>query len=156
MDALARRHCFTATDLTRQVSRYRRRRGVVQLRELAPLVRREAESLRESWVRLALLDFGLPEPELQWWVTIDGVPTYRLDLAYPHARIAIEYDGREHHTSPADRARDEQRRAWLRAQGWTVIVVCASDLTLDAGDAWLRAVREALAAAHRRPRRVYR
>ena len=100
--------------------------------------------MRETWTRLAMHDFGLPGPAVQYWVVVDGVPTYRLDLAYPHARIAIEYDGRLHHTSRADRARDEQRRAWLRAHGWTVIVVRAADLAPGADDGWLYAVRDAL------------
>jgi hypothetical protein len=155
MDALARGHGLSSADLAQQLPRYRRRRGVVQCRGLVPLVRPEAESLRETWTRLALLDFGLPAPELQWWVEADGVPTYRLDLAYPRARIAIEYDGRDHHTSRDDRARDEARRTWLGAHGWTVIVVRASDFGPDADDGWLYAVRDALAAAHRRPRRIY-
>ncbi len=98
MDALARLHGLTVAELASRLKRYFRRRGVVQLRALVPLVRPQAESQRESWTRLAMHDFGLPEPELQWWVNVDGVPTYRLDLAYPRARIAIEYDGREHHT----------------------------------------------------------
>jgi very-short-patch-repair endonuclease len=101
-------------------------------------------------------DFGLPEPAVQHWVEVDGIPTYRLDHAYPLARIAVEYDGREHHSSLTDRARDERRRAWLVAHGWTVIVVRASDFAPDADDGWLYAVRDALAEAHRRPRRVYR
>ena len=155
MDALARGHAFSTAELARELPRYRRRRGVVQLRGLVPLVRPEAESMRETWTRLAMRDFGLPEPAVQYWVVLDGVPTYRLDLAYPHARIAIEYDGRLHHTSRADRARDEQRRAWLRAHGWTVIVVRAADLAPGADDGWLYAVRDALAQAHRRPRRIY-
>jgi hypothetical protein len=155
MDALARSQIFTSADLNREIRRYFRRRGVVQLRQLVPLVRPEAESPRESWMRLEMHDFGLPAPELQWWVDVDGVPTYRLDLAYPRARIAIEYDGKEHHASIEDRARDEARRTWLRAQGWTVIVVDASAFAPGADLAWLVAVRDALADAHRRPRRIY-
>ena len=155
MDALARGHGLSHAQLAQQLPRFRRRRGVIQLRELVPLVRGQAESMRESWTRLAIHDFGLPEPTLQWWVDVDGVPTYRLDLAYPHARIAIEYDGRDHHTSAADRARDDARRAWLRAHGWTVIVVDASDFAPGADDAWLYAIRDALAVAQQRPRRIY-
>ena len=93
MDALMRAHGFTCGDLTRMLARYHRRRGVIQLRELVSWVDPRAESQPESWTRLELLDHGLPMPELQWWIVIDGVPTYRLDLAYPGARIAIEYDG---------------------------------------------------------------
>ncbi len=155
MDALVRGHGLTRSELARSLPRYFRRRGVVQLRGLVPLVDARAESPRESWLRLEILDHGLPAPELQWWVEVDGVPTYRLDLAYPHAKIAIEYDGAEFHTSPADRARDEARRAWLRAHGWTVIVVTAADFAPDADCAWLSAIAEALSLAQRPTRRSY-
>ena len=40
MDALMRAHRFTQADVARSVPRYFRRRGVIQLRELAPLVDR--------------------------------------------------------------------------------------------------------------------
>lgn len=155
MDALMRAHGFTRAELVRTLPRYRRRRGVVQLRELVPLVDPRAESQRESWTRLEMHDFGLPAPEVQWWVEVDGVPTYRLDLAYPHARIAVEYDGAEHHTTVEDRQRDEVRRAWLRAQGWTVIVVRADALAPGADVGWLLEIRDALLVAQRPPRRCY-
>ena len=67
----------------------------------AGLVDGRSESSGESWTRLEINDHHLPEPTPQFWVVIDGVPTYRLDLAYPRARIAIEYDGVQHHSSPA-------------------------------------------------------
>ena len=51
-------------------------------------------------------DQGLPLPEVNWWVSEDGVPKYRLDLAYPHAKVAIEYDGEEFHTSQEDKEAD--------------------------------------------------
>jgi hypothetical protein len=156
MDALSTAGGFSAIDLTRRLPRFRRRRGVVQLRQLAPLVRGGAESPRESWLRLDLLDAGLPEPDIQHWVVVDGVTTYRLDLAYPHARIAIEYDGREHHSAPADRLHDEMRRDCLETHGWTVIVVTADDLAPGSSQAWIRQVQESLALAQRRPRRSYR
>ncbi|MFC4783252.1 DUF559 domain-containing protein [Nocardioides sp. MAHUQ-72] len=144
MDALARIHGITLAEMLRLLPRYFRRRGVVQLRELIPLVDGSSESPGESWTRLEILDRGLPSPRLQHWVCVDGVPTYRLDLAYPHARVAIEYDGEEFHSSPADREADRVRRAWLREQGWTVIVVTKHDFTPDATDRWIREVRDAL------------
>jgi very-short-patch-repair endonuclease len=155
MDALMRAHGFTRRELTKALPRYRRRRGVVQLRELVPLVDPRAESQRESWTRLEMHDFGLPTPQLQWWVEVDGVPTYRLDLAYPHARIAVEYDGAEHHTSVEDRARDDVRRAWLRAHGWIVIVIGAEAFAPGADVGWLMEIRDALLVARRPPRRRY-
>lgn len=87
----------TAADLVR---RFKRRRGVVQLRALIDLIEPRVESARESWVLLALIDAGMPEPEPQWWVSVDGVPTYRLDFAWPQRRVCLEYDGVEAHDSP--------------------------------------------------------
>jgi len=144
MDALQRIFGFTAAQMRRLLQRYYRRRGVIQLRQLVPLVDGRAESGGESWTRLELRDRGLPPPELQHWVCVEGVPTYRLDLAYPRARVAIEYDGEEFHSSPEARERDRVRRAWLRDHGWTVIVVTKSDFTGEASDRWIRDVRRAL------------
>jgi Protein of unknown function (DUF559) len=146
-DALMRAHGFSVTDLRRLLVRYYRRRGVIQARNLAPLVDGRSESAGESWTRLAIIDQGLSIPELQFWINIDGRPTYRLDLAYPHARIAIEYDGVAHHSNPVDRARDEGRRAWLRAHGWRVIVVTKDSFSDDALATWIGELHEMLTAA---------
>ena len=99
----------------RAARKYFRRRGVVQLRELAALVDPRAESQGESWTRIEMHDQGLPRPEVNWWVYDHGVPKYRLDLAYPHAKVAIEYDGEEFHTSQEDKQADAERRALARA-----------------------------------------
>ena len=141
MDALMRTHGFTVADLVRELPRYFRRRGVLQLRQLVPLVDGLAESSGESWTRLEIADHGLPIPVAQHWVTVDGVPTYRLDLAYPHARIAIEYDGEQLHSRPEDRARDSLRRQWLRDHGWRVIVVDKTSFTDEAAAAWIGELR---------------
>jgi len=146
-DALMRQHGFTTADLRRLLVRYFRRRGVIAARSLAPLVDGRSESSGESWTRLEIIDHGLAVPLPQYWVNIDGVPTYRLDLAYPRAKIAIEYDGAEHHTSPADRRRDEARRAWLRAQGWYVIVLTKESFSDAAISAWIGDLAARLAAA---------
>lgn len=146
VDALMRVHELKPEDLQRLIRRYRRRRGVVQARQIVSLADPRAESSGESWTRLELIDRGLPVPELQYWVTVSGVPTYRLDLAYPHARIAIEYDGQRHHTSATDRAHDDARRAQLRRLGWHVVVVTKHSFTDEAARAWTQRVRELLKA----------
>lgn len=155
MDALMRVCGFTVAEMRRVLPRYFRRRGVLQLRELVPLVDGRAESARESWTRLEIIDAGLPTPEPQWWVHIDGVPTYRLDLAYPHARIAIEYDGEEFHSSDADKEADERRRTWLREHGWTVLVVDKDCFTAEAIAAWTGELRDLLREAQRVPQRWF-
>jgi hypothetical protein len=146
LNEFARRHEITTTQLDAEVRRrYAGRRGVRQLRPLIPLVEPRVESPRESWTLLAILEAGLPAPEPQWWVEVGGVPTYRLDFAYPRLRVAVEYDGYEAHERTADqRAHDEERRAWLRAHGWTVIVIRAGDFTGRALDRWTDALQRAL------------
>lgn len=147
LDAFMRKWGITHDDMGRLLPRYFRRRGVVQLRELIPLADPRAESPGESWTRLEIVDAGLPVPEPQYWVNVDGRPTYRLDLAYPRHRVAVEYDGREFHESDQDRAADERRREWLRRNGWTVIVVDKDSFTVEALAGWLAELRSALRLA---------
>jgi hypothetical protein len=143
--AFARNHGLERAELQREALRFKRRRGVRQLRELMPLVDPRIESARESWTILAILDAGLPAPEPQVWIEVDGVPTWRLDFAYRLAKVCVEYDGfAAHEATLEQRAYDERRRAWLRAHGWTVIVIRNGDFTGEALDRWLRELREAL------------
>jgi hypothetical protein len=144
LDVFARVHGITVQEMNRLLLRYRRRRGVIQARELVQLTDPRAESSGESWTRLAIHDDGLPPPEPQWWVVVDGVERYRLDLAYPRAKVLVEYDGEEFHTSPEDREHDEARRDFLRRCGWYVIVVTKESFTGDTLDAWLRELRDVL------------
>ena len=149
MDQLARLHGFDRSEMERAAGRFRGRRGVVQLRELIRLVDPRSESPRESWIRLDIDDAGLPAPELQYWVIEDGREIYRLDLAYPAHRVAVEYDGEEFHArSEAQIQADIERRAWLRQRGWLVIVVTKADIGPDA--LWIRQLREALQPQTRR------
>ena len=149
LDQFMYRHGLTHDDLGRGALRYFRRRGVVQLRQLIPLADRRSESPRESWTRLEIIDAGLPAPVLQFWIEIDGVPTYRLDHAYPRHRIAVEYDGEENHLRTAEQARhDAARRRWLTDHGWTVIVVRKGDFTGAGLDRWLGELRSALRTSY--------
>lgn len=145
LNGFARRHGVTSTALLGELPRFRRRRGVVQLRALAGLVEGRVESHRESWVWLELHDHGLPAPEPQHWIEIDDVPTYRLDFAWVLAKVCVEYDGVGwHDKTEQQRRRDRDRRQWLRDHGWTVIVVRLGDFTGDALDRWIDELREAL------------
>ncbi|MCW2855907.1 MAG: hypothetical protein JWR52_1522 [Marmoricola sp.] len=148
LDLFRRLHGIGAEEIDTELPRFRRRRGVIQARGLTRLIDGRAESVRESWVRLALVDAGLPLPNVQVWVDRDGVPTYRLDLAYQAQRVAVEYDGEPFHSSPDARERDRRRREWLRDQGWTVVVVRNGDFSGPALDRWIGRVREALDAQY--------
>jgi hypothetical protein len=144
LDAFARHHGLTVAQMNRLLWRYRRRRGVVQARELVQLADPRAESSGESWTRLEIHDHGLPAPQPQLWVVVDGVPAYRLDLAYAKAKVVVEYDGEEFHTSPADREADEERRELLRRRGWYVIVVTKESFSGEALAAWIAELRGVL------------
>lgn len=147
LDAFMRDHGITEQDLRRILTRYYRRRGVVQARELVGYADPRAESPGESWVRYEILSRGLPRPTPQHWIVYGGRELFRLDLAYPHLRIAVEYDGREFHEGDERCDHDEARRAWLEKQGWTVIVVTKDDFTPEAVDAWIQELRDALPQA---------
>jgi hypothetical protein len=148
LNAFAHLHDLTAEDYSRALARYRRRRGVVQLRGLIGLVEPRVESQRESWVLLAIADAGFPLPEPQVWVAVNGVPTYRLDFAYPRLRVCIEYDGHEAHDGDDQEDHDEERRGWLRDHGWTVIVVREGDFSSERLDRWLDEIRVALVPSY--------
>lgn len=150
LDQFARLHGTDSSALAAELPRFRGRRGVVQLRSLVPIVDARSESVRESWTRLDILDAGLPLPELQWWIYIDGVPTFRLDHAYPEHRVAIEYDGIDFHLRSTEQIEhDRRRRAWLRAEGWYVIVVTKDQLG-ETNPEWLCLLREQLTLRTRR------
>ncbi|MDQ4117775.1 MAG: DUF559 domain-containing protein [Actinomycetota bacterium] len=113
-------------------------RGIGRLPGLVALADPRAESSMETRIRLALIDGGLPAPEVQF-----PLGPYRLDLAYPAAMLAVEYDGEHHRT--AERARyDLERQAFVDARGWT-IVRPPDHQVLGAPDAVADRVRHALA-----------
>jgi hypothetical protein len=145
LDAFMRIHGLTRSMYLAELPRFRGRRGVVQLRALIPLATPLAESPGESRTRLAVLDAGIPAPVLQHWVCEHGTPVFRLDLAWPRSRVAVEYDGEEwHDRTDAQRSATRLRRNWLREHGWTVIVVTKESFAPMAYDAWLAELREAL------------
>ena len=111
LDQFMGTHGLTREEYAAAAGRYFRRRGVVQLRQLIPLADPRAESPRESWTRLAIIDAGLPCPELQVWIEIDGVRSIRLDLAYPRHRIVVEYDGEELHDQTPEQREHDRRSA---------------------------------------------
>ena len=99
------------------------------LREAVSLAREGVDSPPESILRVALIEAGLPEPQIQHKVfDHDGRLRAVLDLAYRGAKIDIEYDGDQHRIDRAQWQRDIQRARWLNAPGWYVIRVSSDDL----------------------------
>jgi hypothetical protein len=127
LDALCRAAPFGVEDVENLITRYGPARGVRQLRELLPLVDTGAESLRESWLRLLLIDAGLPIPETQIPV-YDGFELFaHLDMGWRDLRLAVEYDGDHHRTDRPSYVRDLRRIPRIEAQDWQVVRVVKED-----------------------------
>lgn len=127
--------------------RQRGRRGVVKGRAAHALVRDGADSPQETALRLALLDAGLPEPELQIELRDPAYSTRHpatADLGYRRWRIAVQYEGAGH-DDPVQVARDTQRDAVFQRAGWTVIRVSNSDRRAGFAGA-IALIRQAIAA----------
>ena len=103
-------------------------RGSLRARRAAVLVRPDVESPMETRLRLLLVLAGLPEPTVQFVVARGNGKHYRLDLAYPEHKVAIEYDGRQHIESSLQHHSDVRRDEWLTADGWLRITAFAPDL----------------------------
>jgi len=127
LDAALRTGMVSRRELQEELGRHGRRRGIVTARELVALADARAESPMESRSRLRCVDGGLPAPEFQVEVRADG-RRYRLDMAWPAQKVALEYDGLEFHGSHASVRRDRERHNWLTAQGWTIVYATAHQI----------------------------
>ncbi|MGI8874074.1 MAG: type IV toxin-antitoxin system AbiEi family antitoxin domain-containing protein [Egibacteraceae bacterium] len=89
------------------------------------------------------------EPQPRWGVWV--APDIKVDGLWADVRLVLEYYGKEHHSRERDRAHDHERVARLRALGYHVEVVVASDLDAPAAlRARLLGVRAGMLAAQTR------
>jgi hypothetical protein len=142
LDAMVRAGSVDLADLRRLLVDASGRKGVVRVRRAVPLVDPRAESAPESRVRVALVMAGL-QPVPQFEVCSGGSLVARVDLGFPWARLAVEYEG-AYHFDGTQIVRDDARLARLAAAGWRVVRLSAADLR-DL-DAVVALVRTALAA----------
>lgn len=140
LDALMWNQRFDIAEVVALAEQRPRARGVIQLRELLPLIDGGAASPRESALRLHLHDNGFPRPETQIPVPEGSRPVAFVDLGWPEYGVAVEYDGDHHRKDRAQYVKDIARLRMLEARGWIVIRVIAE----DEPDAWLARVEQAL------------
>lgn len=127
LDALVRAKPFQEDDVATLLHRYGPARGVRQLRELLPLVDVGAQSLRESWLRLLLIDANFPVPETQIPVLDGGFPIAYLDMGWRQLRLGVEYDGDQHRTDRGQYVKDIRRIRMLEERDWRIVRVVAED-----------------------------
>lgn len=106
------------------LGRFTRYRGVIQARELVDLADPRSESPQESRARLRCVDAGFPCPEPQIDVFDEtGDLLARLDMGWRELLKAVEFDGDEGHSTPAQQAHDQARRERVERRGWGLAVV---------------------------------
>jgi hypothetical protein len=105
-------------------------RGIVKLRAALRDMRIGADSVPESLLRLCLLAYHFPEPELQIRLHPSDPRSPSGDLGYPEIQVVLQYEG-AHHELEEQRLRDARRDAAFRAAGWVIIHVTAQDLRDD-------------------------
>lgn len=135
VDALARRGRFAPEDLLALAAQRRGARGCRRLKEIVAFCDPRAESPMETRLRMLLRDHGLPAPEVQYeLLDRSGYLLARFDLAYPAAKLAIEYDGEESHR--ARRGPDNHRDIAAATVGWET-------MRFESPDIWTTPTRTA-------------
>lgn len=128
LDAALRSTWCTRTDLEKAVRDQWGRREIVAVRGLLQHADPRAESAMESETRLAMIDYAVPLPELQYEIRGGAGERWRVDFAWPQARVAAEYESVDWHAGRAAMLRDKARLASLQDAGWTVIPIVVDDV----------------------------
>ncbi|CAH0327775.1 hypothetical protein SRABI128_06450 [Microbacterium sp. Bi128] len=102
-------------------------KGVEKARLALDEMRVGADSFPETFLRLALLDARLPEPELQLRLDPEDPRSPAADMGYRRYGIAMQYDG-VHHLTREQQTRDNRRDEAFRSAGWAYFKVNADDL----------------------------
>ncbi|MCL2489997.1 MAG: hypothetical protein FWF36_04630 [Propionibacteriaceae bacterium] len=146
-DSLMRRKSTLATrgEIETELARRWGTRGVALARRALEKARAGVESPMETRLRLALVAAGLDCPVVDFpFQPLPRGKEYRLDMAYPAQRLAVEYDGGVH--ADAVRMRDDRtRRRLLEDAGWRIITATAADL--PGFESVIASVRRALSSS---------
>ena len=131
LDALGNATGLRAEDVFQVAGRHRGARGLRQLSTALDLYDPGAQSPKETWLRLLLIEAGYPRPQTQIPVLgLDGHPLYFLDMGWEDATIAVEYDGDDHRQRQRF-GRDLVRSEFVAYRGWTLIRVMADHRKAD-------------------------
>ncbi|MEZ0349983.1 hypothetical protein [Mycobacterium sp. pR1184] len=128
IDALARVAEIKNADVELLARKYVGRRGVAQARRAVDLFDAGAQSPKESWLRIVLIEAGLPRPQTQIPVLDEcGSAFAYLDMGWDDVKVAVEYDGDHHRSDRRQYNWDVRRLETLERLGWIVIRVVAAD-----------------------------
>ncbi|OBH07700.1 hypothetical protein A5696_22085 [Mycobacterium sp. E2699] len=126
IDALARATRLKVADAELVADRYKGRRNIRRARRALALVDAGAQSPRETWLRLVVIEAGYPPPQTQIPVHGEyGELVAVVDLGWEDRKIALEYEGDHHRTDRRQLRRDIERYEALDTTGWITIRVAA-------------------------------
>ncbi|SOX56240.1 DUF559 domain-containing protein, partial [Mycobacterium ahvazicum] len=128
IDALAGATEIKAADVELLARRYGGRRGIARARRAADLFDGGAQSPKESWLRIVLIEAGLPRPQTQIPVLDEcGSAFAYLDMGWEELKVAVEYDGDQHRSDRRQYSWDIRRLETLERLGWIVVRIVAGD-----------------------------
>ena len=126
LDALASATGITRAEVLPHAERYKGARGVRRLKAALSVMDGGAQSPKETWLRLVLIDGGVPAPKTQIMVhNGDFYPLAYLDMGWEEFMVAVEYDGDHHRIDRRQYIKDISRLKMLENRGWIVIRVIA-------------------------------
>jgi len=123
LDALMRATPFSIDDVDALAQRHKGARGLRRLRAALPLIDGGAASPKETWLRLLMLDAGLPKPTVQMPLVLRRRLVAVFDLGWGEYKVAAEYDGDYHRSDRRRFVKDIDKLAVAEDQGWIVIRV---------------------------------
>lgn len=124
LDALARATDVKAVDALLLADRYPRARGLRRSKVALDLMDGGAESPKETWLRLVLIDGGLPRPSTQIRVT-DGFNEAFIYMGYEEPKVGLDYEGKHHSEDRRQYVFDIGRGELIDREGWDDIRVVA-------------------------------
>lgn len=129
IDALARATRLKTAEIELLAERHKGHRNIRRARRALTLVDAGAESPRETWLRLLVIEAGYPPPQTK-------IPVYGaygelvavVDMGWENVKIALEYEGDHHRIDRRTFGKDIERYEALPELGWIAIRVTAEHM----------------------------
>jgi predicted transcriptional regulator of viral defense system len=105
------------------LKRSRRRRGVAHLRLILDTIHPQTKKTRSHLERLFLsmcAKAGIPDPEVNVWLTAADGKRYQADFLWRDSRLIVEADSRRFHATDSAFVKDRKREQQLQLVGWRI------------------------------------
>lgn len=122
LDALAAATGVLPIDALTLAEKYPGLRGIRRARIALALMDSGAQSPKETWLRLVLVDGGLGRPRTQIRVS-DGVREAFVDMGYDEPMVGFDYEGSHHSENRGQYVHDIGRAEFIEREGWLDIRV---------------------------------